>query len=507
LKGSLALAFVGLSLVVPAQAGAVTYYVNQSDGDASNAGACTDPAVPCQTIQAAVDKAKATSGNTVQVLPDPAGTTDTYNEAVAVTGGQPITLIGAGRGDGGTNIERSSGVPLWLATSSTARELKATQTGTGSQALSITDSGAAFERVTASAANGIAFGGHGTVRDSLLSGQTGVYPQPGTRIVRTQIVATAVGMNSAGYDVDLIGCIVRSSGGTTGIVVDGGNVIPMNSLVRLRHVTITGFTTRVSVTSGMGDADLEAANSTFAGASGVDLSMSGSSASATLDATNVSQTRTTLAPGTPAPSKTNPIDVPPGLTADGHLAANSQLIDRGTTGGFLSGDPEDAYDVDHEPRAQGPAPDVGADEFTVPGAGGAGEGAGGDGGGGGGAGGTSLADTRGPLAVLTAARTQRVLRQRAVIVTATTDEPSLLAASGTIALPRGVAATLRLRGVNRVAPANARVRLVLRVSRSGIKKLRRAFRRKRFLTARVRVRATDAAGNTRVVTRRVRLRR
>jgi subtilisin-like proprotein convertase family protein len=102
---------------------------------------------------------------------------------------------------------------------------------------------------------------------------------------------------------------------------------------------------------------------------------------------------------------------------------------------------------------------------------------------------------------------QRVLRQRGVVVTAVSTFAGRLTASGTISVPGGKAATLRLRSVRRAVTAGRRVRIKLGLSRKALAQVRRALRRKRRLTARVTVAVRSPAGRRVVATRRVTLKR
>ncbi|MGH2980076.1 MAG: PQQ-dependent sugar dehydrogenase [Solirubrobacterales bacterium] len=113
---------------------------------------------------------------------------------------------------------------------------------------------------------------------------------------------------------------------------------------------------------------------------------------------------------------------------------------------------------------------------------------------------------RAPSLALAAARKQRVLRRRGVVVVASCAAPCVLTASAKVSLS-GASRALRLRGVVRKGRTGKQVRLRLRLSKKALRSVRRALRRGKRLTARVTVIATDAAGNSRKATRKIRLRR
>ena len=102
-------------------------------------------------------------------------------------------------------------------------------------------------------------------------------------------------------------------------------------------------------------------------------------------------------------------------------------------------------------------------------------------------------------------RTQ-ALRRGALAVQAACDEDCTVRAGGSIALS-GSARVHRLKTVARGGKAGARVKLALKLDRASLKAVRRALAKRRRVVARVTVTATDAAGNRRTVTVRVRIRR
>jgi glucose/arabinose dehydrogenase/PKD repeat protein len=111
-----------------------------------------------------------------------------------------------------------------------------------------------------------------------------------------------------------------------------------------------------------------------------------------------------------------------------------------------------------------------------------------------------------PALALLAAGTQKVLKQRGVIVLASCATPCTLTASATVSLA-GASRSLKLRGIVRQAGSGKQVRLRLTLSKKTLRSIRRALRRGVKLTAKVTVVATDAAGNSSKYTRRIKLRR
>ena len=115
-------------------------------------------------------------------------------------------------------------------------------------------------------------------------------------------------------------------------------------------------------------------------------------------------------------------------------------------------------------------------------------------------------DTLAPGLGLSGKAVQNILRQRAVVVFGACDEACTLSARGTLSVP-GASRVHRLRPARRSATAGTRVRLRLKVPPKALSAARKALRRGRKVQARVTIVATDAAGNRRTATRRVRARR
>lgn len=119
------------------------------------------------------------------------------------------------------------------------------------------------------------------------------------------------------------------------------------------------------------------------------------------------------------------------------------------------------------------------------------------------------ADTRPPRLRARVPRRQRVLKLRGAIAYVSCDERCTVAAGGVLRVGKR---RLRMIGVRRVARASQRARrttrLKVKLRRKQIRILRRGLRRGRRATVRLRLRATDAAGNrSRPARRTIRVRR
>jgi DNA-binding beta-propeller fold protein YncE len=114
------------------------------------------------------------------------------------------------------------------------------------------------------------------------------------------------------------------------------------------------------------------------------------------------------------------------------------------------------------------------------------------------------ADTTPPSLTLAGARRQRVLRQRGVIVFATSSEAGKFTAAGRFSVPK-LAKVFRFKPVSRTVGARQRAKLSLKLSKTTLAAIRRALARGQRLTAKITVTARDGAGNKRTSTRRVRL--
>ena len=101
-------------------------------------------------------------------------------------------------------------------------------------------------------------------------------------------------------------------------------------------------------------------------------------------------------------------------------------------------------------------------------------------------------------------RHQRFLRTRAIKISVKVSESSAIRVSASVKTSRRGHA-LRFRRVSRNLAAGKRVTLRLRLSKSSLRKLRRAFRHHRSFIANITVTAHDAAGNSGSRRRAVRL--
>jgi glucose/arabinose dehydrogenase len=361
---------LALAMLAPAQAAAADIFVGASSGG-TDSNPCTSAAAPCATIQAAVDKSEAQGGGNVRVLANPDGrTTDTYAEAVILDGSAPVTLIGAGRWANGTRIAPSAGTPLDLAANTAARSLRAAAPagGTGVAA----DAGSTLDEAVVDAPGGIAYDGGGRVADSRLVGATGARLDA-ARLARTEVVSTMDGVVARVGTSQLLQVVVRPRD-----QVPQGGAPPTGDALRvggaggearaeLRHVTLTGFPARLRLDGRTAKATTQAANVTLAGPDGTDLWLQGTGAAARLRTVNRAPARTTFTDGA-GPGRlmdTDPVDLAPDLTPDGNLAPSSPLVDRGTPAGLLNGHADNKTDIGGDPRLQGAAPDIGADELPA----------------------------------------------------------------------------------------------------------------------------------------------
>src|SRR5688500_7126702 len=221
------------ALMLPAGAGAgtsATYYVNQSNPAAWNYRVingqqfynhCLNPDVPCLSILYAEAIADGGAGNTVRVLPDPSGETDSYTGNLELgdpdADNHPVILVGAGSGPGGTRIVGSAqGHALRLIDDSRARDLAVNQPHDNS--LAIVDTGyGVVERVVAGAPSGTGYaGGYGTLLDSTVQGRVGGSVGGGVAARAVFIgsqIGVDVGADAGGPPSRLLDSIVASSGG------------------------------------------------------------------------------------------------------------------------------------------------------------------------------------------------------------------------------------------------------------------------------------------------------
>jgi hypothetical protein len=94
-------------------------------------------------------------------------------------------------------------------------------------------------------------------------------------------------------------------------------------------------------------------------------------------------------------------------------------------------------------------------------------------------------------------KTQRVVKQRGVVVRVMSNLAGTVTATGTIALPNGSARIVRFKRVKRSIAARTTRKLTLRLSRRGLARLKRILVGKRKLKARVTVAVKDPSGGRR----------
>ena len=117
------------------------------------------------------------------------------------------------------------------------------------------------------------------------------------------------------------------------------------------------------------------------------------------------------------------------------------------------------------------------------------------------------------VASFSAKKAQRVLRQKGVIVQATCPQEACVAsAAGTINVPgakrrSSAAKRHKLRSAKRSLAKGKKTRLKLRLRKSTVRAVRRALRARKKVRARVKVTVTDAAGNKKSKTLRIRAKR
>jgi hypothetical protein len=130
-----------------------------------------------------------------------------------------------------------------------------------------------------------------------------------------------------------------------------------------------------------------------------------------------------------------------------------------------------------------------------------GDGGPGGGGPGGGGSGDGAGDTTRPGITSSARRRQDVDR---LVVAVRLSEGARLTVSASVNVPV-TARTLRFKTVRRTVAAGVRTRVRLRLTRARLRAVKQALRRGRRLTARVKITARDAAGNTSTARRSLRL--
>jgi glucose/arabinose dehydrogenase/PKD repeat protein len=111
-----------------------------------------------------------------------------------------------------------------------------------------------------------------------------------------------------------------------------------------------------------------------------------------------------------------------------------------------------------------------------------------------------------PTLAVVAARTQRVLTKRAIVVLGSCASTCTLKATAKVSLP-GASRALKLRGISRAARGGQQVRLRLVLSGKRLRAVRRALRRGKRVRATVTVVATDPSGGKATVKRKIRLKR
>jgi plastocyanin len=126
------------------------------------------------------------------------------------------------------------------------------------------------------------------------------------------------------------------------------------------------------------------------------------------------------------------------------------------------------------------------------------------GGGGGGTPGPGPAPDAAPISSLIAPSKQRVHK---LFVRASMNEAGTLAATGTVSVPAGAAKVYRFKRASKAVSANQSVKLRLKLSKGGLKRVKRALRKKKSLRANITLTATDTTGKQTIRKLKVRLTR
>ena len=116
-----------------------------------------------------------------------------------------------------------------------------------------------------------------------------------------------------------------------------------------------------------------------------------------------------------------------------------------------------------------------------------------------------LPDRVAPKLSLVARKSQRVVRQRGLVLTAQSDERANLRLRGRVNVP-GASKILLFRGITVRLAAGAERIVRLRLARKALRTVSRALKRGSRLLARVTVRAEDQSGNVTTAKKRIRLR-
>jgi hypothetical protein len=112
-----------------------------------------------------------------------------------------------------------------------------------------------------------------------------------------------------------------------------------------------------------------------------------------------------------------------------------------------------------------------------------------------------------PTLRLSGSSSQRILRQRGVVVVvACPAEACTAAAHGTVTVPAS-AKVFKLKPVTKQIPAGGKVTLKLRISKRALRAIGRALRHHKKVNAQVTVSAKDAARNVTTTQRTIRLKR
>jgi hypothetical protein len=326
-----AFAFVATMLLVAGQAWGATRYAEPAPGD-GDPNVCSQ-ADPCN-LQNAVEDGSVNPGDEVVVLPgDYAIGTNSIDPPVAIdlhgAAGQPRPTIMS------TATSTSAAVQIDVP-GVLIRDLRIEHSGgPGGAALDIQEASTAERVIATSSANIACLPAFGAlIRDSICHSTA-----DGEAAVRF-IYSGAFGPTAPSSTATLINVTAVAS-------VGNSNAIDLQT----QDVGVQTLNGRNVIANGNGTgADVSAGN----GGASVTINLDHSN----YDTQNeVGVNATVTDPG----SGTNQLAAPQFVGADFHQAGSSPTIDAGAGDPLLG-----SADIDGEARSQGGAPDIGADEFTVP---------------------------------------------------------------------------------------------------------------------------------------------
>jgi len=322
-RSTTALLTMGLGLALAGSAGAATRYAEPNGN--GPVGTCPQ-SDPC-AIRAAISDPSVAAGDEVIVAP---GTYDiTPGPTLSIT--KPITVHGqAGQPRPLLTVQPPTSAVMRVSDPGAVLSDVDLARATGLFLLAV-DKGLA-ERVTATSGGSYACTvGTGTLRDSVCSATGG----------GVAVGAGNIGGASGAFTVNILNVTARAVGSAGAYAIQASGVGGAQTTVNARNVIADG-----------------AAADTFATASG------GGTAVLTMASSNF-DSATSSGTGTATPAGSGDNQTAPPLLADPaagdfHQVPGSPTIDAGTTDPLLG-----AFDFEGQPRVDGAAPDIGADELQA----------------------------------------------------------------------------------------------------------------------------------------------